>query len=308
MTNNHHNHHGHNKNTSRRALLGALVLNGAFLLIEAGVGFWSGSLALLSDAAHMVSDVAALALALLAAHLALYTATPQRTFGFLRAEVLGAFINAVALLAVCVFIFKEAIERLIAGPPPVPGIPVLAVGVIGLLINLGSAWFLWRSSKDNLNVRGALAHMLADALGSIGVILAALLNIFAGWVSADALISLCIGVLILLGTWGILRDSAKVLLDFAPAGFDREKIGNALQETEGVSNVHDLHVWTHNGGQVTVTAHLVPAPNSEPFDVLRKAEQVLHDRLGVVHSTLQIEPENGHPCRQTSCPLFAHNH
>ena len=157
MGSNHAHGHSHPDpgSASRRALLGSLILNGAFLFLEAGVGWWTGSLALLSDAAHMVSDVAALALALWVAHLARRPATPRATYGLARAEVLGAFVNAVALVVACVFIFKEAIERLYAGPPAIPGLPILVIGVAGLAINLGSAWFLWRAGSGNLNVRAA---------------------------------------------------------------------------------------------------------------------------------------------------------
>jgi len=299
--------HGPNEHrpSSQRALLVSLVLNGVFLFIEAGVGWLVGSLALLSDAAHMVSDVGALALALVAARLAQTPPTSARTFGLVRAEVLGAFVNAVALVVACVFIFNEAAHRLLGSPPPVGGWPILVVGAAGLAINLASAWFLWRSGHDNLNIRGALAHMLADALGSLGAMLAAVGIIWFGWRSADAVVSVFIGLLVLWGTWGILRDSTAVLLDFAPRGLGQDVVRSALEGVEGVAGVHELHVRTVGSGQVTVTAHLVPAETASPYEVLRRAEVALRDELGVQHSTLQVEPGDGEPCGQLCCPFLA---
>lgn len=289
--------------SSRRALLAALILNGAFLVIEAGVGFWTGSLVLLSDAAHMVSDVAALILALVAAYLVLRPPTPKRTFGLLRAEVLGAFVNAVILVVACVGIFKEATERLLGGPPPVPGLPVILVAAAGLAINLGSAWFLWRSASNDMNVRGALVHMLADALGSLGALVAGVAMTFFGWTAADAVVSLLIGAMVLWGAWGILRDSTRVLLDFAPPGLGQDVLLRALERVEGIASVHDVHVWSLGGGQTTVTAHIVACEGATPYDVLRRAEEVLRAELNVSHSTLQIDPATG-ACAQVECTML----
>lgn len=296
-----HHHHG---SGSRRALLIALVLNGTFLIVEAAAGWWTGSLALLSDAAHMVSDVAALALALVAAQLVLRPATRGRTFGLLRAEILGAFLNAVALLVACVFIFKEAIERLIEGPPPVPGLPILVVAILGLAINLGSAFYLWRTGSEDLNIRGALVHMLADALGSAGALIAAILTLTLQLYAADAVVSILVGILVLYSGWGILRDSSRVLLEFAPSGLEQDVIEAKLAGIDGVASVHELHVWSLGSGRAAVTAHLVPDRSAMAFDVLKRAEHVLHHELGVEHTTLQVEPSDGEPCRQQECPIL----
>ena len=306
----HHNHahgagSGHKGRVVRRALLGSLLFNGGFLIIEAVAGFWTGSLALLSDAAHMVSDVAALAVALWVSHLATRPATPKQTFGLLRAEVLGAFVNAATLLVACVFIFKAAVERLMSGPPHVAGWPVLIVAVTGLAINLISAWMLWRSDSTNINVRGALAHMLADALGSVGAMLAALLTLFAGWMAADAVIGAVIGMMVLWGTWGILRDSTRVLLEFAPSGLDQGTVSEALSQIDGVAGVHELHVWTLGSGQACATAHLVLESEGNQSQVLKRAEKVLHADLGIPHTTLQVDPATEYECTQKECPLLA---
>ncbi len=299
--------HAHTRGSGERvrhALRWSLALNGVFLVIEAAVGFWSGSLALLSDAAHMVSDVSALALALIVAELARRPASRGRTFGLVRAEVLGAFVNALLLGAACVLLGSQAIARLLSGHSEFHAGPVLVVGVIGLLINLGSAWMLARSDRDNLNVRGALAHMLADALGSVGAILAAVLASTFDFDAADPVLSLAICGLILYGTWGVLRDSTHVLLDFVPADLPQERVELALRKLPGVQAIHELHVWS-TGSRTILTAHLVPEPGVEPNALLARAEHELRGHLGIHHTTIQIDPPAADSaCEQQACPLL----
>lgn len=294
--------HGRDTRSRRtiRALLAALVLNSGFLVLEAVVGLITGSLALLSDAAHMVSDVGALLLALVAAQLARAAATPHRSFGWARAETLGAFVNGMALLVACGFIFKEAIARLVAGPPLIDPLPVLLVGCAGLAINLGSAFFLHRAGGRNLNVRAALVHMLADALGSVGAILSALLVAW-GWPAADPVVSLLIGVLVLWATWGLLRESMRILLQFAPAGLSGADIERELRQLPGLADVHDLHVWSLSSEQSILSAHLVIARDAAPDAVRRDAAEVLAERFGITHSTLQVELDGA--CTSPGCPL-----
>ena len=290
-----HDHHGlkDRAKSSRRALKVALLLNAAFLVVEASVGLWFGSLSLLSDAAHMVSDVAALALALVAAFLATTPETSRRPFGLVRAEILGAFVNAIALLVACSLIFREAVARLIAGPPSVPGMPILIVGTLGLCINLGSAFYLWRASKGgDLNVRGALLHMLADALGSVGAMVAAILTLTLQITSADAIVSLLIGVLVLFSAWGLLRESTQVLLQFAPSGFDRDALGQRLLAIVGVRAVHAVRAWSLGSGHVVVTAHLTTEPNTPAAPILREAERLLRHDFGAAYITVQLDPED----------------
>lgn len=283
-----------------RALSVSLVLNGTFLVIEAGAGFATGSLALLSDAAHMLSDVGSLGLALGAAILAARPTLPSRTFGWRRAEVVGGFVNALTLLAACGFIVWEAVDRLREGPPEVAGLPVLIVGAIGLAINLGSAWMLARSDRGDLNIRAALAHMLADALGSLGAMVAAILLMF-GYSGADPIVSLFIAGLVLWGTWGLLRDATAILLQFPPAGFPVEPLRQELTTVEGVVSVHDLHVWTLDGRGAIVSAHLVVEAGLDPHTVRGSALRMMREAHGVRHATLQIESAEGPPCELEQC-------
>jgi len=299
--------HAHTTGSSaarvRTALRWSLALNGVFLFVEAAVGFWSGSLALLSDAAHMVSDVSALALALVVAELARRPASSGRTFGLVRAEVLGAFVNALVLVGACVLLASQAVARLSSGATEFHAGPVLIVGILGLLINLGSAWLLHRSDRDNLNIRAALAHMLADALGSVGAILAAVLASVFDLHAADPVLSLLICALILWGTWSVLRDSTRILLDFVPADQPQERVEAALRAIPGVHTIHELHLWS-TGSRTILTAHLVPEVGADTGAMLVEAEHVLRGHLGIHHTTIQIDPAGADACEQQACPLL----
>jgi cobalt-zinc-cadmium efflux system protein len=243
----------------------------------------------------MLSDVGALVLALGAAQLALTAANARMTFGLGRAEVLGAFLNGLALLFAAGAIVSEAAQRLGEGAPPVPGAPVLVVGLIGLAINLGSAWVLFRSDRDNLNIRGAIVHMLSDALGSAGAVVAAIL-LLNGVPLADPVVSIGIAALVAFGAIRLLRDAGRVLLELPPQGLDVEAMRQALLAVDGVAAVHDFHAWTLDGRQPMVSAHLVLEERSEFDDVCRRAHAALHDRFGVHHATLQAERPD------TACP------
>lgn len=291
----------------RKALAGSLVLNGAFLFVEAAVGWWSGSLALLSDAGHMLSDVGALALALGAAVVARRPAAADRTFGWARVEVLGGFVNGLTQLLVCAWIFIEAAERLAGDPPPVPGLPVLGVALVGLAINLGSVALLIRSDRENLNIRGALLHMAADALGSVGAVLAAVL-LMAGFPAADAIVSVLIAALILWGTVRLLRDSSRVLLQLPPDHLDVGEVRSALVATAGVLDVHDLHVWTLDGRAPVLSVHLVVAEAGGLDAIRRAAVHTLRERFGVRHATMQVEiatADGAVPCGEPPCDAGA---
>ena len=272
---------------AKRALVWALVLNTTFLIAEAVVGFYTGSLALLSDAVHMVSDVGSLAMALGAAHLATQYATSQRSFGFARAEVLAAFLNSLVLVGAVVFIVAEAVERIRVGIPEVTPMPVLIVGSLGLMINLGSAYGLFRADGDNLNIRGALLHMMADALGSLGAVVAALC-MMAGWQIADPIASLLIGALVLVGAITLLKASAEVLLQFAPNTVDVSEVRTRLVGLDKVDDVHDLHCWSLDGEEVILTAHLV-IQGDDGIAVREAAAALLETEYQIAHSTLQIE-------------------
>lgn len=302
----HHHHHHHGADAGQQALVWSLVLNGSFLLIEAGVGWVTNSLALLSDAVHMLSDVGALLLALAAARLATRGADAARTFGLKRAEVLGGFLNGLTQLLACAYIIWEAFDRMRAGPPDVPGWPILAVGVIGLLINLGSAWALYRAGSDSLNIRGALLHMLADALGSVGAIAAAGF-VLAGFPLADPLMSLLIAGLVLWGTWGLLRDTGRVLLQLPPQGLDVKQVVSLMLAEPGVESVHDLHVWTLDGTAPIVTAHLRVQGLAQGQALQQRLAHTLHHELGVEHLTIQLEVDE-QDCAQHDCGASGGSH
>jgi cobalt-zinc-cadmium efflux system protein len=273
---------------NRRALGIALALIAAFAAVELVAGLLAGSLALLADAAHMVSDTASLGLAFFAAWLSLRPATPRRSFGFRRAEILAALFNGVVLTAVSIWIFVAAIGRL-GDPPGVPGGWILVVGVVGLAVNALAAWVLARAGTKSLNVRAALAHVLADALGSAGVILAGAVVLLTGWDYADPLAALAIAVLVLVGAWRILRESVAILLEETPAGIDAEQVGRALASTEGVVEVHDLHIWTITSGFPALSAHVLVAPGGDCHGVRRDLERLLHEQFDLHHTTLQVE-------------------
>ncbi|MCB9679992.1 MAG: cation transporter [Alphaproteobacteria bacterium] len=310
----HHGHahgHGHHHHAPvapgadpRRALFAALVLNAGFLVVEVGAGWWTGSLALLSDAAHMTSDVVALAMALGAAQLARRAATPTMTFGLHRTETLGAFVNGLALLVAVAVILHEAWDRLASGAPAVGGLPVLVVGAIGLAINLGSAWWLWRSDRDNLNVRGALAHMLADALGSVGAVIAAVF-LLLGVPAADPIVSVVIAALVAWGAWQVLRESTRVLLQLPPPDFAVTTLLADLLDVDGVDQVHDLHVWTLDGNAPIVTAHLVVGASADPVALVAQATRVVRERHHAEHVTFQVEAADDAACSVRGCGASA---
>jgi cobalt-zinc-cadmium efflux system protein len=287
-----HDGHGHSHGDARSALGLALGLNALFLGVEVGVGLWTGSLALLSDAAHMLSDVGALALALGAAQLARRRASSGMTFGLARAEVLGAFVNGLGLLAVCAAIANESVRRLFEGPPPVAGAPVMVVGAIGLAINLASAWVLHRADHDDLNVRGALLHMLSDALGSAAAIVAAVALMY-GVTAADPVVSLLVGALVAVGAVGLVRDAGRILLELPPRGLDVGRLHTELGAIDGVAEVHDLHAWSLDGRTPLVSAHIVVDAEADADGVCARARSLLDDGFGVHHATLQVEGPRG---------------
>jgi cobalt-zinc-cadmium efflux system protein len=273
---------------NRTALGVALALIGGFTLFEFVAGLMAGSLALLADAAHMLSDTGSLGLAFLAAWLASRPATPRRSFGSGRAEILAALVNGIALVAVSIWIFVAALGRL-DDPPEVPGGWVLGVGMAGLAVNVAAAWVLARAGTESLNVRAALRHVLADLLGSVGVIASGLIVLATGWDYADPLAALAIGVLVLASSWRILRESVGILLEETPTGIDAEEVGRALASADGVVEVHDLHIWTITSGFPALAAHVLVVPGGDCHGLRRDLERLLHERFGLDHTTLQVE-------------------
>lgn len=294
--------HSHGSGGSITALKWALILNGLFLLIEGAIGFYTGSLALLSDAAHMVSDVSALALALGAAHLARRPPSAFATFGLGRVEVLGGFINALLLLPAIAYIYWEAFERLQSPAGEIQGIPVLIAGVIGLIINLGSAYFLMKGDTQNLNIRGALIHMLADALGSVGAIIASV-GLIYGLAILDPIISLVIGAIVLVGTYGLLRDTTRVLLQLSPSGMANDAVQGVIQGIPGVQGIHDLHIWSLDGQKNLMSAHVVAQGGQDLHALRKQVKKAVQSRFGIDHTTIQMEGLDDRRCGQCPCPL-----
>ena len=276
------------RDADRKALLIAAGLTAGFMFAEIIGGLLTDSLALLADAGHMLSDSFSLFLALGAVALAARPATPRRTYGYKRAEILAALINGVLLVVVSVWIVIEAIGR-IGDPPDVLGGWMLFVAAIGLMVNLIAAWVLYRSAGESLNIKAALRHVLADVAGSIGVILAALIILTTGWELADPIVSILISVLIAASAWSILRDSVDVLLEAAPPGLDTEEIGYSMAGLKGVDQVHDLHIWQITSGMPMLSAHVLVGPDSDCHGIRRELEELLRREFEIDHTTLQVE-------------------
>ena len=275
-----------------RALRLTLALTATFTVVEVVGGIVTGSLALLADAAHMLSDNASLGIALFAAWLAGRPAGPSRTFGYRRAEILAALFNGVTLVAISIWIFIEAADRF-GDPPEIEAGLMLGIAVAGLVVNLLAARILWRHARQSLNVSAALRHVLADLLGSAAVIVAALLILTTGWEYADPAVGALIGLLVLASSWGILRDSTQILLEGSPPGTDVEEVGRAMAAVPGVTQVHDLHVWTITSGFPALAAHVLVGRDTDCHAKRRELEELLHRRFDLDHTTLQVDHEGG---------------
>lgn len=286
-----HDHTQHTRATGARALAWTLALVGTFAVVEIVGGILTGSLALLADAGHMLSDGLSLALALFAIWLGRRPATPTRSFGYRRAEILAAFVNGLTLVAVAVWILVEAYRRL-DDPPEVTGGWMLAVAAAGLAVNLVGAAILLGSGRESLNVEAAFRHVVADALGSIGVIVAALVIVTTGWLVVDPLVSAVIAALVLASAVGVLRESTHVLLEGTPPGMRGTDVEQAVLAVPGVASVHDLHVWSITSGFVALSAHVLVRPGEDCHARRRDVERALADRFGITHTTLQVEHAN----------------
>ena len=263
------------------------------MVAEVVGGLLTGSLALLADAVHMASDNVALGLALFAFWLSDRPPTPNRSFGYKRGEILAALFNGVTIVAVSLWIFYEAYERF-QNPPEILGGWMMAVAVIGVLVNVAGTVILSRSAGENLNMQGALRHVFADLLGSAGVIAAALVILLTGWGYADPLISVLIGVLVLLSSFRLLRDSVNVLLERSPAGIDASEVGKRMVSVEGVEEVHDLHVWEITSGFPALAAHVLVGRDKDCHEKRREIEGMLDGEFGIDHTTLQFDHVGDH--------------
>lgn len=291
------------RHRGRLAMAFAVIL--VFFVVEAVAGFVTNSLALLSDAGHMLTDVIGLGMALAAIQLASRFADRQtgtrtsHTFGLYRLEILAAFVNALLLFGVAIWVLVEAARRLF-DEPEVLGAPMLVVAVLGLAANLVAFALLREGSKESLNVEGAYLEVLADTVGSVGVIVAAILLEVFGWGWIDPLIGAAIGLWILPRTWRLGRRSVRILLQSAPDGFDMDALAHDLADIDGVVDVHDLHVWTLTSEMDAASAHLMTGTGVDSHQILDRARQLLDETYGIGHGTFQIEPDTHTGCEQVT--------
>ncbi len=301
-----HAHHGHDHHHHGHGGVGiAFWLTLGFAAVEAGGGWWSGSLALISDAGHMLIDSLALGLAAFAGWLALRPASYRHSYGLVRAEVVAALANSVLMLALMVGIVWEAIARLQA-PQPVQGGAVMVIAAIGLAVNIFVAYQLSRG-EQTLNVRAALLHVLGDMLGSVAALAAGAVIYFTGWLPIDALLSLFVVALILVSSIRLLREALHILMEGVPQNLDLPEIGLAMAQTAGVNSVHDLHIWTLASGKVALSAHLeIPTMQDWP-GLLHSTRQMLHTRFDIDHVTLQPELPAAQ-LEQVGIPFYPRHH
>jgi cobalt-zinc-cadmium efflux system protein len=268
----------------------ALGINAGMLVAEAVGGVLTGSLAVLADAGHLLSDVGAIALALFAAALAARPAGGRMTFGYQRSEILAALTNGLLLVVVSVVIGVEAIGRF-SDPPQIDGLGVLGLGLLGLLGNVAATVVLARGEREDVNLEGVLRHSAADALGSLGVVIAGAFVLAGGSDVVDPVVGLLISALILASSWRLIKEPFDVLMEAAPAGVDVDAAGAAICSEQGVRSVHDLHIWTVTSGFGALAAHVVVSADCDPGLVRRRLELLLHERFGIDHTTLQMEEE-----------------
>ncbi len=285
-----HAHVGHQASNQRRLAI-TLALAAGYMLAEIAGGLLTNSLALLADAGHMFTDVAALSLSLFAIRVAQRPPTPQRTYGYHRTEILAALAHGAILVAVALFIMFEAVER-IGEPREVIGGPMVAVAAGGLAVNALGLWILKPAKGDSLNIRGAWLHVLSDALGSVAAIAAGLLVWRFGWNWADPAASLLIGGLVIHASWALLREAVAVLMEGVPAHLDTEEIRSALSTLPDVLAVHDLHVWTIGTGNVSLSCHVVAEERRSASELLGEICGLLEARFAIEHVTIQIEPKD----------------
>lgn len=279
-----------NGKDKKRRLKLVLFLTGSYLIVEAVGGILAHSLALLADAGHMLTDVGGLALALTAISLAERKATSEKTYGYYRAEILAALINAVVLIGISVYILYEAYQRFV-DPPKIQGTLMLVVASVGLAVNIAGVWILRAGSDESLNVKGAYFEVLSDLLTSVGVIVAAVIVMTTGWTYADPLISAGIGLFILPRTWRILAEAVNVLMEGTPLRFNMAALRERLLAIAGVQGVHDLHVWTITSSQNAMSAHLCVGAGNDHQKVLSSARALLLSEFDIRHSTIQVEEE-----------------
>lgn len=287
----HHHHHGVSADADQGKLVAALAITASVVVAEVVAGLLANSLALLSDAAHNVTDAASIGLALFAVRLAARPATARFTYGFKRAEIMSAQVNGAALVALGLVIGVDAVRRLF-DPPAVTGEVVIALGLVGGAANLAAAWVLSRAQRHSLNVTGAMQHILTDLYASAAAVAAGVAVLLFAFPRADAIAALVVVAIMFRSGWGLLRDSGRILLEGSPEGTDVEAIGHAMASLRGVREVHDLHVWEVTSGFPSLSAHVLVAPGADCHGLRADLERLLRDRFGVSHSTLQVDHQS----------------
>ncbi|MGD9561774.1 MAG: cation diffusion facilitator family transporter [Pyrinomonadaceae bacterium] len=283
--------HGTRSSGSIARLKAALALTFVYMIAEAVGGWFTNSLALLADAGHMLTDVAAMSLTLFAFWFASRPATSKKTYGYYRMEILAAFVNGVALVVLSLWVVYEAVERW-RSPPEIKGVPLLLVASGGLVVNIVAAWLLHSGHKHDLNLRGAFLHVIGDLLGSVAAMAAGLLILMFGWVWADAAGSVLISAIIIIGAWRLILDSVNVLLEGTPRHIDLTAVEDAIIGTAGVTGIHDLHIWTISSGIHALSVHISHDETVVHSELLAVVRGQLHDSFGIDHLTIQMETAN----------------
>lgn len=298
----HQHNHSHNHTENKRALMISFLLIGIFMIVEVIGGILTNSLALISDAGHMFSDAFALGLSLFAIKLGERKATSKKTFGYRRFEMIAASINGITLIGISLYIFVEAFRRF-TNPFHVESLGMLTISTVGLIINIVVAWILMSGDKDeNLNIRSAFLHVIGDLLGSLGAIIAALLIYFFDWGIADPIASIVVAILVLISGWRVTKESFHILMEGVPFNIELESVKNSLLNIPHVLDVHDLHIWSLTSGVPMLICHLTIDEMGDHDEILRLAQNILHDQYEIEHSTLQVEKEvNGCPSPHGVC-------
>ncbi|MEU4830919.1 cation diffusion facilitator family transporter [Streptosporangium sp. NPDC023615] len=295
-----HGHgHGHGANTDRRYLAGALVLLLAFMAAEVVIGIAANSIALISDAGHMLTDAAAIALALVAMRMAARPARGAYTFGWKRAEIISAAINGLTFVALVVYFVYEGVRRLVE-PPEVQGALVLVTALAGIAVNAAAAWLIARADRSSLNVEGAFQHILNDMYAFVATAVAGAVVWLTGWGRADAIAALVVAALMAKAAYGLLRDSGRILFEAAPEGVNPVEVSAALGAHPAVTGVEDLHVWTVTSGFPALSAHVTVVAGGDCHLVRRELAALLHERFHIDHTTLQVDHVPGTACRLTT--------
>ncbi|MCO5092972.1 cation diffusion facilitator family transporter [Bosea sp. (in: a-proteobacteria)] len=317
-----HDHSGHNHDhgdhdhshapavtaDNERKILVSFVLIFLFMIVEAVGGVMSGSLALLADAGHMLTDAIALGLAYIAFRLGRRAADSRRSFGYARFEVIAGFVNALTLFGIVGWIVYEAVERFLEPRPILVG-SMFVVASVGMVVNLFVLWYLTRGDSEHVNIKGAVLHVMGDLLGSVGAIVAAIVIWYTGWTPIDPILSVFVSLLILRSAWGLLKKTLHILLEGAPANAEADKIAAHLKGTvEGVQNIHHVHVWSITSGRVLATLQLQPKADADLAAVVRRAERELKERFGIEHPTIGIDWDGVSRCSlERAAPVPAHH-